>query len=191
MPLPPPPERELLHTRHIEMRGYRRGDGLYEIEGRVCDVRTLPLHPPGRDTPQAAGTPVHDMSVRLVIDDTLCVHDVIAVTDAGPYEACPHGANALQSLRGAQIARGWTARVKSLLGPGACTHLVELLIPLGTAAFQSLASVRLARPPALDANGRPQKIDSCYAYASDGQLVRKLWPQFATGESTTSTAPRT
>ena len=69
MPLPPTAERELLHVRNLDLRGYRRADGLYEVEGRVTDVRSHPRHTPGSDLPQPAGIPVHDMCVRLVIDE--------------------------------------------------------------------------------------------------------------------------
>ncbi|HEX4885162.1 MAG TPA: DUF2889 domain-containing protein [Casimicrobiaceae bacterium] len=176
MPLPPSSDREALHLRAIEMRGYRRADGDYEIEGRITDTKTRPIHPPGRAAPMPAGTPVHDMWIRLVVDEHLAIKDVLAVTDSGPYADCPHAAAALQSLRGARIGPGWTARVKAMLGREACTHLVELLIPLATAAYQTLAHVRMARADELDANGRPVRIDSCYAYADDRDLVRRRWP---------------
>ncbi len=29
--------------------------------------------------------------------------------------------------------------------------------------------------------GKPAIIDSCYAFASDGEVVRNRWPQFYTG----------
>jgi hypothetical protein len=55
---------------------------------------------------------------------------------------------------------------------------MELLIPLGTVAFQSLSYLHRTRPERLDANGRPVKIDSCYAYGAERELVRLRWPQF-------------
>ena len=85
MPLPPSLDRELLHVRNIDLRGFRRSDGAFEIEGRVTDIKNHSLQPPGRDEPLPVGLPIHDMSVRLVIDDTMWISEVIAVTDAGPY----------------------------------------------------------------------------------------------------------
>ena len=181
MPLPPAVEREHLHTRSIEMCGYKRTDGLFDIEGRITDIKTRPMHPPGREVPSPAGVPIHDMFVRIVVDEYLLISEVAAVTDAGPYRDCPQAANAMATLVGARIGRGWTARVKALLGPESCTHLVELLLPMGTAAFQTLAPWRLARPDTLDADGRPVKIDSCYAYSSKRALVEKLWPMHFNG----------
>ena len=177
MPLPPPTEREQLHVRSIDLRGYRRPDGLYEIEGRVTDVKDHPMQPPGRDSPLPPHLPIHDMSVRLVVDEFLVISDVVVAIDAGPYGDCPSATESLAPLRGARIGAGWTKRVKALLGPQACTHVVELLIPLATAAYQTLAPVQFTRKDKLDAAGRPVRIDSCYAYAGNRALVRKRWPE--------------
>ena len=43
MPLPESALREQLHTRRIECRGYRREDGLWDIEGTlICLLYTSP-----------------------------------------------------------------------------------------------------------------------------------------------------
>ena len=127
MPLPPSLDRELLHARNIDLRGFRRSDGAFEIEGRVTDIKHHSFQPPGRDAPLPVGVPIHDMSVRLVIDDNMQISEVTAVTDVGPYKDCPEATESLNALRGASIGPGWTARVKGLLGAQSCTHLVELL----------------------------------------------------------------
>ena len=179
MPLPVSIERELLHIRHIDLRGYRRVDGLYDIEGRVTDTKEHPFRRPATDVDVAPGTPLHDMWIRLVVDEDLVIHDIVAVTDASPHAVCPEAAATLMQLKGARIGPGWTRFVKERLGGRhSCTHLMELLMPIATAAYQTLSPVRLAKPDELGPTGRPLKIDSCYAYAGDGQLVKKLWPQF-------------
>jgi len=40
MPLPPSAPRDELHVRRIELRGYRRHDGRYDIEARMVDTKT-------------------------------------------------------------------------------------------------------------------------------------------------------
>lgn len=35
--------RRLIHQRHVECRGYLRPDGLWDIEGRLEDVKTHPV----------------------------------------------------------------------------------------------------------------------------------------------------
>jgi hypothetical protein len=182
MPLPDSPHRTELHLRRIEMRGFRRDDGLYEIDGRVVDTKAAAVMIDGRE--RAAGDAIHDMWVRLVVDEKLVVHDVVAVTDASPYAVCPEATASMRVIVGERIRGGWSMMVKAKLGGAAgCTHLMELLIPMATAAYQTLSSVRLAGPDALDRGGRPVKIDSCYAYASQRDLVKRRWPQFHTGET--------
>lgn len=171
--------REELHFRRIDMRGFRRSDGLFEIEGRVVDRKPHEfVHPAGGRT-VPANEPMHDMGVRLVFDENMLVHEVHTFTDSAPYPPCPEGGRALQSLKGLRMAGGWNKEVRSRLsGARSCMHLMELLGPMATVAFQSLAKVRMAEPEKLDANGRPLNIDSCYAYAADGPVVLKRWPQF-------------
>ena len=183
MPLPPSTDREQLHVRTIDMRGYRRPDGMYEIEGHITDVKNLPMQPPGRDAPMPPGVPIHDMSVRLVVDEHLVISDVVVAIDSGPYGDCKDATESLSVLKGARIGAGWTKRAKELLGAESCTHVVELLIPLATAAYQTLAPVSFTRPDRLDASGRPVRIDSCYSYGGNRALVMKRWPAHYTGSA--------
>jgi len=179
MPLPSSPDRTELHLRRIEMKGYRRNDGLYEIDGRVTDTKSEQVTLDERG-PVPPGEPIHDMWVRLVVDESLVVRDIIAVTDFRPYAVCKEATAAMRVIVGEQIRAGWSMRVKSLLGGAkGCTHLMELLIPLATAAYQTLGPVRMRRPDALDSRGRPLKVDSCYAYAATREIVRRRWPAFA------------
>lgn len=40
MPLSPPEPREHIHSRDIILRGYRREDGLWDIEAHLTDTKT-------------------------------------------------------------------------------------------------------------------------------------------------------
>ena len=181
MPLPDSGPRREIHHRQIEMRGYQREDGLYEIDGRVTDRKTYDFQPEGGQAFKK-GEPLHDMWVRLVVDAELNVRDVIAVTDSHPYRQCPEASAALKSLVGLSIMKGWAKAVNERLGgEKSCSHQKELLIPLASAAFQTLTSYRLSLPTRLDAHGRPVKLNSCYAYGTDRELVLKRYPAFYTG----------
>ncbi|WP_353506232.1 DUF2889 domain-containing protein [Variovorax brevis] len=161
------------------MCGYRRSDGLYEVEGRLVDRKPydMPMRNGGRVVP--ANEPIHDLGVRLVFDKEMTVQEVSTFTEAAPYAECPAGGEALKSLIGLRIASGWGREVRARLkGAPSCTHLLELLVPLGTTAFQSLGVVVFAEPEARDPSGRPLKIDSCYAYRATGELVLRQWPTF-------------
>lgn len=170
--------RQELHCRKIELRFFSRADGLYEVEGRLQDTKQHPfrrqLHT--QDTP--AGEPLHDITVRLVIDDAMLVHDASASMQATPFDVCTGAERTLAPLKGLRLGKGWSRQVRDLLGGAAsCTHIVELLGPMATTAFQGLAPARLAalNDPANDHLHRA-RVNSCYAYADNREVVAKLWP---------------
>ena len=174
--------REELHFRRIDLRGWRRSDGLYEIEGRITDRKPHEFRSPNGTKVIPAGEPLHDMGAKLVFDDDMVVREVSAFTDSAPYDDCFDAGQTLQVLKGLRIAGGWSAEVRKRLGGAqSCTHLSEILISMATAAYQALTVVRAGRPDVVDAAGRPVKVDSCYAYASGRRLVMRRWPNFYTG----------
>jgi hypothetical protein len=167
-----------LHHRQIDLRFFERPDGLFEVEGRLLDRKTHPfrrvLH--DRDTP--AGTPLHDILVRLVIDESLQVQDASAIFSASPFGICHGAANTLAPLIGLRIGAGWNKRVRELLGGAAsCTHIMEILGPMATTVFQGLAPRRLGSMTQTGSDALKSKIDSCYAYGKDREVVARLWPK--------------
>jgi len=172
------PAREEIHHRQIDLRFFRRADGLYEVEGRLVDTKTHPFRRllANDDTPP--GVPVHDIVVRLVVDESLLVRDASAFMASTPFDVCRGAEGTLGVLKGLRIGAGWNKRVRDLLGRSAsCTHVVELLGPMATTAFQGLAPQRLARinDPENEAQRRA-KVDSCFAYAANREVVARLWP---------------
>ena len=181
MPLSPPAEREHLHTRQIELQGYRRADGLWDIEGHLTDIKSYGFKNEFRGE-IAAGEPIHDMWLRLTIDEDFVVREVEAVTDGSPFRICPQITPNFQKLIGARMTKGWHAEVQKRLGGiEGCTHLVEILGTMGTAAYQSLYPALAKKNKAHGGLGKPGIIDSCHAFAGDGEVVRKSWPKFYTG----------
>lgn len=182
MPLSPPAEREPAHTRQIECRGWHRADGLWDIEGHLTDVKSHAFTADDRGRVEA-GEPIHDMWLRLTVDDDLVIRAVEAVTDRAPYRECPAVTVNFRRLEGLAIRPGFTRQVKARLGGvEGCTHLVELIGPLATTAFQTVEPEHLWQE-GLDRGEKPRLIDSCHSYRSDGERVRRLWPQFHTGKS--------
>lgn len=193
MPLSPPAAREHIHTRRVTCQGFRRTDGLWDIEGHITDVKTYPFENDFRG-PIEPGDPIHDMWIRLTVDDRFEVRAVEAVTDKSPYAVCPAITPNFQRLIGLRIRSGWTQKVKELLGGvEGCTHLVELLGPVATTAFQTIFPVlsrERARGGSVDggmpsdpaARKRPPLLlDTCHAFRSDGEVTRKQWPEHYTG----------
>ncbi|MCG5243438.1 DUF2889 domain-containing protein [Azospirillum doebereinerae] len=190
MPLSAPADREHIHTRRVTCQGFRRADGLWDIEGHLTDVKSYGFHTEerGRLSP---GDPIHQMWMRMTVDDQLVVRAIEAVTDDSPYLACGSITPAFQTLVGLRIAAGWTQAVKQRLGgPKGCTHLVELLGPMATTAFQTvfpiLAREKAAKAkqegrPAHDGKERPVLLNMCHILSSDGDVARKNWPEHYTG----------
>ena len=181
MPLPPPAPREALHDRTIHCRGYRRADGLWDIEARLVDAKTYPFTNAHRGT-IAPGEPLHEMALRLTIDDAMTIRAVAATTDAAPFAECPAITPAFRALEGVTIGPGWSRAVRARLGGvKGCTHLLELLRPIATVAFQTVWSGRAARASADDRTRRPAYIGRCHTLKSDGTVVRRHFPEWYTG----------
>ena len=70
MPLSNAAPRKHIHTRKIDCRGYRRDDGLWDIEGTLVDTKTYSFGNEDR-AGIAAGEPFHEMHIRLTIDDDM------------------------------------------------------------------------------------------------------------------------
>jgi hypothetical protein len=169
-------DRKEIHHRQIDLRFFERSDGLFEIEGRLVDRKTHPFRRvlALRDTP--AGTALHDISVTLVVDENFLVHDARAAMLATPFEVCREATATLEPLKGLKIGAGWNKRVREVLGGAAsCTHIMEMLGPMATTVYQGFAPQRLARM-AQDESHHQAKIDSCYAYGSQREVVARLWP---------------
>jgi hypothetical protein len=192
MSLPVPVKREAFHHRRIAVDGYRRSDGLWDIEAHMVDTKTYGFDNAWRGEIKP-GEPLHDMWLRVTLDDRMVVRDVVAVAAAHPFRACPEITVNFRRLIGETIGAGWIRRVRTLLGGVAgCTHLVDLLGPIGTIAVQTIKSARAqalmkdaeptdraAKDPAAPRR-RPAMIDSCHAMRSDGEVVERLWPDFHT-----------
>ena len=182
MPLSQPVPRQLLHQRTVTCRGYRRDDGLLDIEGHLEDTKSYPFR--NRDRGEIpAGEPVHGMWLRLTIDESLEVHDAEASTEYAPYAVCPRVTPNFKRLVGLRIGAGWMREVRKRIGGiEGCTHLVELLGPVATTAYQTLAGQRKSQDAKAPA-ARPFFLDSCHALKSDGEVVKIHWPKYFTGYS--------
>ncbi|TVR99431.1 MAG: DUF2889 domain-containing protein [Rhodospirillales bacterium] len=178
MPLSKPQPRDHIHTREIRCRGFRRLDGLWDIEASLEDTKTYSFANLDRDG-IASGEPIHAMRIRITLDENLVVQGAEAATDAGPFTICGDIAPVFQSLVGERIGPGWRKVVASkMAGVRGCTHLTELLLgPLSATAMLTVNAAR-SRREGRDGN-RPAVIDSCHAFAGDGPIVARQWPEHA------------
>ena len=196
MPLTPPAERQLAHLRDIELRGYERADGLFDIEARIRDTKTMGIANVDRGGWIAPGEPLHDMTLRVTIDEDMTIVACEAVTDYGPFTACPDGARNFGRLVGLTIKPGFLREANARVGGvEGCTHLRELLQQVGTTAFQTLWPVRMRRAEqrrrelarqgrseaAIAHDANPVLLNTCHAYADTGETVKRRWPHLYRG----------
>ena len=176
MPLPISEiEREHTHTRRVRFEGYRRADGLWDIEAHITDVKSHDVKL--KTGVRRAGLPIHDMVVRVTIDRKFNVVDALAVSDAVPYPGgCENIAPAYRKLIGLNLVKKFRDAVKERLGGvQGCTHITEMLSGMPTAAIQSLAGeLREERPP----GRKPFQLDHCHAMDTTGETVMKWYPEW-------------
>ncbi|MBU68639.1 MAG: hypothetical protein CL858_24895 [Cupriavidus sp.] len=178
MPLSPPTHRKTIHHRLINMQAFRRDDGLFDIEAHLVDTKPFAFARVSNPAPLPAGEPLHDLWVRVTVDGNFFIHGIEAASDATPYSLCKEAETTLQSLIGERMASGWSSRVKEKLrGAASCTHLMELLIPIATTAFQGIMGAERDGQKVVDVSKVAVRLDSCYAYARDRSVVKTYWPQ--------------
>ncbi len=181
MPLSEPAPREKMHCRDIRIEGYRRDDGLWDIEAHMTDTKTYGFDNAFRGRIEA-GEPLHDMHLRLTLDESLVVRGLEAATDAGPYQACPAVAPNYARMVGVTLGPGWSRAIKERLGGvEGCTHLREMLGAMATVAFQTLYPVLAKKAADKPRPGKPPLINTCHAYRADGPVVKAQWPGFYEG----------
>lgn len=186
MTLPPAAaERRLLHRRSIDVQVYARGDGLWEVDATIVDTKTRDAQLAGGTRP--AGTPIHDMLLRLVVDRELNIVAAGSQTRWMPYPGhCDsHGAggapgsDAYMQLAGLNLLDNFRRRLRERVGgTGGCTHLTELAQVLPTAVVQAFAGDVIDTRGQDEGAGRPFQIDRCHALRSDGEAVRLHYPRW-------------
>ncbi len=179
MPLPPATaSRHLAHRRTLDVQVFSRADGLWEVDATLRDVKTRDTLLGNQNRP--AGTPIHDMLLRLVVDTQLNVLEAGSQSLWMPYPGrCDEHGDAYQQLVGLNLQRGFRMAVRERLGGTAgCTHLSELAEILPTAVIQAFAGQVIdTKGQASDAR-RPFQIDRCHALVSNGAVVRQHYPRW-------------
>ena len=116
-------ERQLKHRRHIDVQVYARGDGLWEVDAVLTDTKTRTVQL--QEGPRPAGTPIHDMLLRLVVNEQFDIVEAGSESRWMPYTGVCNehgdiyarlvGLNLLQDFRKASRAR--------VGGVQGCTHI--------------------------------------------------------------------
>lgn len=178
MPLPAAEaNRTRLHVRSIELEGWRRDDGLWDIEARLVDRKDHDYVLASGVRPQ--GEAVHDMRIRVTIDRQMTILHADACSDAVPYaNGCETIAPAYRKIVGLNLMRGFRRTIGEMFETvRGCSHMTELLGSLPTAAIQTFAS-EMRDTEGLDPSRKPFQMDQCHALESTSETVRRYYPRW-------------
>lgn len=166
------------HRRSIVFEGFKRADGFWDLEGRLLDTKHHDYQL--SSGLRRAGEPVHDLCLRVTIDNAFTVHDLEACSDAVPYPGgCDTVAPAYRQLIGASLLRGFRKKVEALVGGvQGCSHLTELLLSVPTAAIQTFAGDLRDND---HGDEKPFQLDHCRALETTSQTVRRYYPKWYRG----------
>jgi hypothetical protein len=174
----PPLPRTRLHTRRVSYECFRRDDDLFELEGRLTDVKD---HDYALLTGvRHAGDLVHDMWARVTIGRDYIIRAIEVRTDGMPYPgACARIDPAYAKLVGSSVLHGFRKTLHDTMGGvRGCSHVTELLSQLPTAAIQMFAGLRREIEPG---EGKPFQLDRCHALETTTDTVRQYYPQWYRG----------
>ena len=180
MPIPPSsPHRRLKHRRSISVEVFAREDGLWEVDALLTDVKTRDA--PMVDSVRPAGTPIHQLLLRLVVNSQLDVLEAGSASEWSPYPGhCGQHGDAYAALAGLNLGRGFRKGVNERLsGVQGCTHLTELAQVLPTAVIQGLVGEVIHPRGDRPGDPKPFQLDRCHALRTDGEVVRLHYPRWA------------
>ncbi|MFM2084216.1 MAG: hypothetical protein RLY95_1034 [Pseudomonadota bacterium] len=181
LPAPAPAPRRHLHDRKITYRGYLRDDGLWDIEGELRDSKSFPMSLGYRgDMPADAA--IHNMLIRITIDDDMVIHDIAAAMPYTPYLECRPAIDPIRAVIGLQMGRGWKKKIEGAIGGlQGCTHVRELLSGAATAAYQTVYPYRSnnSKIKSSEVTEQPKHLNQCTAWDLQGDVVMRYFPQFA------------
>jgi len=168
-------KRTHIHTRKVLFKGFSREDGLWDIEAHLQDTKPMAFETPGHRSWEAE-EPMHDMSIRLTVDNELTVKEICVSMDASPQPECPSALDPIQKMVGSKLGVGWRKSIEQHLGKVAgCAHIRELLFNMATAAFQSIPGGLSAN---IDPDHPPHHLGKCKAWDFNGEAVLKYHPAF-------------
>lgn len=173
---------EKLHffSRNISLNAFEKGPDRFLLTGTLTDQRLLPyrqylsgeMHEPGA---------IHDMEVEMEIS----IPELLIISVQGrmlsvPNDGCAESQGSIEKIVGLSINRGFTRKVRDLLGESrGCLHLTNLVLAMGSAATQALWAFYSSRKEQ-ERTRRFKELDtelllnSCWLWRPDGPYATKL-----------------
>lgn len=174
--------RRLMHQRSLQCDAYLREDGLWEVEVRLRDTKPFG-YTHFRRGEMRPGDAVHDMMLRVAVDDDMTIRDVGSEMFATPFLSCHDVRPLMGRLTGLKLSRGWREAARQRIGRlETCTHLMDLLAPAVATLYQT---VTMGKNPEnrhvlhnLKPGEKPFYLNGCYSWREDGDNVANVFPDF-------------
>ncbi len=168
-----------VHERRLEFRSYPLKDDQLIVEGWLRDELLVPgYHWDGE--PRPIGT-IHLLGVRMLVGGwPLRILDAEAEMPEIPHPQCPTTQETVKKIIGLSIVSGYSEEVRARLGGVlGCTHLMHLIVAMGTAALHGYwcQKSRSPRPIPRSLDEFPELAavrDSCKLWSEDGPLMQHV-----------------
>lgn len=174
--------RKRIHTRRFHYECYLRDDGLWDIDAELSDVKDYAYTLHSRSV--QADEPTHHMQIRITVDETLLVKDIVTRMEHVPYSYCRGAIDPMRTMIGVKMGSGWRNAINERLGGvNGCTHLRDLLFNAGTAAIQSIAAYarfegRVPKNYSAEQGRKPHFIGKCMTWNLSGPVVKQWEPSY-------------
>ena len=177
-----PAKRDLRHRRRLIGNGYKREDGLWDIEVILTDKKTYSFNNQDRGY-IASGEALHDMAIRLTMTNKNEIVDIEASINESPYSICPAAVDNCHLLKGEFVKPGFNKKVLKVLGGGkGCRHISDMLAYAATVSFQTIHHDDSLEESKLTLENltyiKEKFVDSCYAYREDGEVYNRYKTMF-------------
>jgi hypothetical protein len=170
-------KKEKVHTRKVDIVTYDCDKDSIIVEGTLKDDRLHSYYTIlGKKRPP---TTLHNMKITLLVDSkSLSIKEVEVDMPEVPEDECPEASKSIHQIKGLNIARGFTMKVKKMLGgTRGCSHLTTLLLMMAPAALQGnfARTAREPFPERMNADHIKAVLgDTCRAWRNDGPLMKEI-----------------
>ena len=169
--------KENIHNRNIDISTYAWDAEHILLVGELKEQRYVGFinHVGERVEPEI----YHHMKIELLIyTKTMTIKDVAVFLPRVPRDDCSTMATSLDQIKGMDITRGFSAKIRKMVGGNkGCVHLKTLLLAMAPAAVQgswinnSWQKKEAGQPDPEISN---YLVDSCWTWRKNGSLVASL-----------------
>jgi hypothetical protein len=182
--------RGLAHRRAIRIETFATDGPHILVEGELHDVRTGDYFLfTGERRP---GGTIHRMTARLLVNpETMVIEECELEMNQVPRPPCAELADIIGAVKGLAVTKGFSMKVRSLLGGAkGCAHVVSLLLEMGPAVLQGAWAIRSGKPldkGMLKDKARVDRLtgvmkNTCRVWREDGPEYRKLMEELELGD---------